>query len=172
MKKPIESRMAQSSEFIGIAILVVAIVLISIITRMQAAGSMASRAESILKGFRIAGVSTTAAAIPYSTISGIPLEELLGVYSCYGKETADYGAFKVNITNATRNIFDSIYGKNSWALILKEEGIDSYPLFLSSDEKSKSGEPGFSPYLSYDFRFPKPCKEGFKGAGILFAVSG
>ncbi|GEM_PF-5541726 len=164
---------AQSSEFIGIAVLVTAIVLIAIFTRMQLAGSMTSRAESLLKGFRIAGISTTGSVIPYVTINGIPIEELIGVYSCYGNETVDYGnGIKISIPENIRITFDKIYGKDGWALFLKKDAEkNSYPLFLSSTEKSGEGKPSFSPYISYDFRFPKPCSPGAKGSGVLFVVS-
>jgi len=173
------SRKAQSSEFIGIAVLVSAIVLIAIFSRMESASSMVFRAEEIMHNMRISGAAATVFSIPYTTARdrsgnslGIPLEELLGVYSCYGSEVVNYGNGHINMTELLRSTLDSIYGRDGWALLLQNQSANSKPLFLTSSVKSEDGTPEFSPYLSYDFRFPKPCLPGDDEAGILFVVTG
>jgi hypothetical protein len=170
---------AQSSEFIGIAILVSSIVLIAIFSRMESSASMVSKAESIMRNMRVSGISATGFSLPYITAKdksgdslGIPLEELFGVYSCYGNEAVNYGNGEINISSLVRTSLDSIYGRDGWALMLQNQSGNSKMLFLTSSIKSESGEPSFSPYLSYDFRFPKPCIPGQKEAGVLFVVAG
>jgi hypothetical protein len=170
---------AQSSEFIGIAVLVASIVLIAIFSRMESASSMVSRAESIMRNMRVSGIAATGFSLPYITAKdksgtslGIPLEELFGVYSCYGSEVVNYGNGDINISSLVTTSLDSIYGKEGWALLLQNQSGNSKTLFLTSSIKSESGAPSFSPYLSYDFRFPKPCLPGEKEAGVLFVVAG
>jgi hypothetical protein len=178
LKTEMHSKKAQSAEFIGIAVLVTSIVLIAIFSRMQSAGSMLSRAETVLRGFRVSGISTTGAVMPYVTAKdssgnslGVPIEELMGVYSCYGAEKANYGNGEINITTTLRESMDSVYGKEAWALILKNESDNSKPLFLTSSQKANEGLPQFSPYISYDFVFSRPCKRSSKEAGVLFVLT-
>jgi len=172
-------RKAQSSEFIGIAVLVASIVLIAIFSRMESASSMVSRAETIMRSMRISGVAATGFSLPYITAKdkygnslGIPMEELFGVYSCYGTEVVNYGNGDINISSVVRTSLDSIYEKGGWALLLQNQSGNSKTLFLTSSVNSESGSPAFSPYISYDFRFPKPCMPGENEAGVLFVVTG
>ena len=165
------NKKAQAAEFIGIAVLVVALVIIMIFSRMETAGSLVSRMESTLKEFRIGSVTTTGSVIPYVTVNGVPIEELIGDYSCYGKEEVDYGNGKINITEELRKNFNSIYGENTWALLLKKDSEkNSFPLFLTSSIKKETGLPSFDSYIAYDFRFAKPCRLS-KGKGILFVIA-
>ena len=170
---------AQSSEFIGIAVLVSAIVLIAIFSRMESSASMVSRAESVMRNTRLSGVTTTGSALPYITAKdssgnslGIPIDELFGVYSCYGKESVNYGNGEINIISVIRSSLDGIYGKDSWALLLKNDSANSRPVFITSSAQLSSGSPSFSPYITYDFRFPKPCSAGTKESGVLFVIAG
>ncbi|MEM0231216.1 MAG: hypothetical protein QXW00_00330 [Candidatus Woesearchaeota archaeon] len=170
---------AQSSEFVGIIVLVATIVLIAIFVRMQTSASVLNRAEAILRDMRVSGVASTGFSFPYITAKdaagnslGIPIEELLGVYSCYGVETANYGNGQINIIQSLRAMLDSTYGKNAWALILKSDSQGSKPLFLTSSLISESGTPEFTEYVSYDFRFPRPCSSGSYERGALLVIAG
>jgi hypothetical protein len=140
---------------------------------------MVSRAESVMRNTRLSGVTTTGSALPYITAKdssgtslGIPIDELFGVYSCYGKEKVNYGNGEINIVSVIRSSLDGIYGKEGWALLLKNDSTSSKQVFITSSVKSDSGTPSFSPYMTYDFRFPKPCSAGTKESGVLFVIAG
>jgi hypothetical protein len=159
-------RKAQISEIITIVIILLVLLIFTVMSRLSLLESSVSRAENTAAKAKISGISTTGSVLPYITVKGIPLEELIGVYSCYGDQEINYGNGKIDIVLEIISAFDAIYGRNKWAVSI----IGDNSVFIDSEGVSDREIPDFKNFISYDFVYPKPCKVGEKASGILFVV--
>ncbi|MBD3203080.1 hypothetical protein GF327_02200 [Candidatus Woesearchaeota archaeon] len=166
---------AQSSEFIGVVLLVVVLVIILLFSKIRSAGTNVEKTKESIDDFNKIYVATSVTKFPYITEKGIPLNELIGVYICYTITNADYGRNigSIDIIDSIIKQLDRIYEKNNWKLELNSiacitsTGLEGPPV---SSEKTCSPFPG-KEYTMYTFMFPLPCKIN-TGIGKIYITTG
>lgn len=160
------------SELIGMILLVLAVVLFAIFNKLSSTQAFIRTGELLSETFKESFVSTSVQTSFYNTVKGIPLDELLGNYVCYGKTESDYGNGTKLYVNATlRNQFDTYHGKGKWALAVDKSDVSEGFYMDSNDFKPEFSLPDKSNYISYQFFFPLPCLPGKQSDGFMFVFN-
>ncbi|MBU0757985.1 MAG: hypothetical protein KKF44_07985 [Nanoarchaeota archaeon] len=125
--------------FIAIIILVVVLVLYIILSKQDSMKTDIVLGEASVGESIEEYMSISTNSIPYSTINGIPFEELFGVYMCYGEAFASYGeGYEYNIYEIIRSRFDEMYGKGTWSIVFSEVSLGKGPVLSVVVDSSPS----------------------------------
>lgn len=154
---------AQISEFIGIAILVLALTIFLLYNGVSSAESGLASSKRVIEISKVSNLNTGGATFPLVTSGGIPIADLLDFAVCYNVKKADYEAFSIDIDKEVEETLDSFYGKGNWMLSIESEDLKlcfSPDLFF--EECSIKGD-----YLSYEFLLPLSCSYDY-AEGFLF----
>ncbi|TAL57676.1 MAG: hypothetical protein EPN86_01570 [Nanoarchaeota archaeon] len=114
------------AEYIGMALLVLAIVIFAILSRLGSQGSFTDQTQIFSSETQENYVDVNAQTVLYSTAAGIPLSELIGDFTCYGNETPDYGTGKISLVDEIRQRLDNYYGKGRWMLSVNSTTASKY----------------------------------------------
>ena len=162
---------AQTVEFIGIALLVLALVIFMLFSRIGATKSAIDKAEMLASNYEQLSLSKGSLILVKTTYNGRSILSLIGDYACYGNEIADYGDwYTINITEAFINTLDPAYGADYYAIeifaieALSEESFCYHKGFYP-------GECEFSEDLkmnTYSLAFPLPCQRGNFSTAIFY----
>jgi hypothetical protein len=126
--KIIKSKKIQASVYIGIVLLISLLVLFQLIFKLRSAEVTIAKTESVTRDYEEDFLFLSTVVAPYSTTKKVSLEELMGVYVCYGNDTIDYGnGLTWNFVEMSRNKFNEIFGKNHWILQLYIEEFTKPP---------------------------------------------
>ncbi|HLD19621.1 MAG TPA: hypothetical protein VJB90_06475 [Candidatus Nanoarchaeia archaeon] len=113
-------------EYIGMALLVLAILIFAILSRLGSQGSYATQTGIIGGELEESYVNVNIQTVLYSTTDGIPLSEIIGDYICYGDKNPDYGKGQINLETEIRSRLDEYYGKGRWLLYVNSSSTTSY----------------------------------------------
>jgi len=150
---------AQAEQFIGIAILVIALIGFVVYTKISGVQRAASTTVSISSEFKKEAVLISISSVPYITINMIPLDQLWGAYSCTGNDTIDYGSFRINVSSETNKKMDYLFGKGNWKIDLNGPKVLSMHTGYIASENQQV----------YDFLFSIPCDNTTIGRGKIYA---
>jgi hypothetical protein len=156
------------SDFLGIILLVIVLVLILVFNRMRSIGSNMMQTDSSIKDTQNIFYSNAAVKFLYVTEKGITNAELLGSYACYGERIISYGPYlgDIDAVNAVKNTLDNMIGKDAWKLEIAL-GTNNV-CFMSDGVISEGSCTSFGKdYVSYFFIFPLPCKREFGSGKII-----
>lgn len=159
----IKNKKAQTPEFIGIILLIIVLAIFAMFARVNTSSVYVRESQESLQEYQTNRFLLISKVFPYITANTIPVEQLLGVYICYGNETVNYGFGEINITLEIRNILDQAVGEDMWALQIGENTC-----FKSkTKQQGKCTLPSGKPFKAHEFAFGLPCKVEI-GRGILF----
>ncbi|MFH1591517.1 MAG: hypothetical protein ABIC95_06345 [archaeon] len=157
---------AQMQEFIGIVLLILALVMFVMFDRVSSTDSALSRAESIAEGRGRGNIWAGANIMLYSTLEGVMLINLLGDHVCKNVTEVTYGRNRnINISNFLMTVLTAYYGEGHWSFELRSvNGTKCYNpgLFHRS-----CAFPDELDYRAYDITHPMPCTRSF-GEGTLY----
>ena len=131
--------------------------------RVDTSSIYVRESQESLREYQINRFLLISKVFPYITANNVPIDQLLGVYMCYGKETVDYGLGEINIPEEIRNILDQAIGEDMWALqigentCVKSRTIEQNPCKMASNKQFKA----------HEFAFGLPCMVKVE-RGILF----
>ncbi len=108
------------------ALLVLAIVIFAILSRLGTQGSFAEQTGILGREQTENYVNVNIQTVLYSTAKGIPLSELIGDYMCYGDNNPDYGTGKINLENEIRTRLNNYYGKDKWILYVNATSTTTF----------------------------------------------
>ena len=149
----IKHKKAQTPEFIGIILLIIVLAIFTMFARVNTSSLYVRESQESLTEYQTNRFLLISKVFPYITANNIPIEQLLGVYICYGNETVNYGLGEINITLEIRNILDLAIGENMWALqignntCIKSKTKEQGQCMLASNKRFKANE----------FAFGLPC---------------
>ncbi len=135
---------AQTAEFLSIALLMLIITIFALTSRFSHMGKEISETKGVITNVKTSNIQLVSQVLPFSTIKGIPVEELFGDLSCYGKRKVNYSNdpdvdINIDIFNELRRKLDALYGKDNWAIYL-ETGEVSFPKVYFYYDNSDSME--------------------------------
>jgi len=173
-------KQGQLAEFFGIIILIVALVMVGLFSYVQKSTGVIERIESSFKDIRTMEISMTAnlfgrlsaTTIDNKDMTGITMIDLIGVYSCYNNETANYTSYVFNISDNIRKNMDYYYGENNW--VLEIENINQQRQEYFTSHSLNDSLPTLGEYFSsYDFIYPLPCMNvavdtNWVGRGVMY----
>jgi hypothetical protein len=159
------NKKAQASEYIGIVILVLVVVTFALFGNVGTAGLFERESYKMVGEYQLHRFLIVSKIFPQITVNRIPIEQLLGVYACYGDDTVDYGAWEVEISKEITEVLDIAIGNGLWSLQISDstcitsDSITQLQCTLSTDKA----------YMSHEFMFALPCKPAIERA-VLFVV--
>ncbi|MBI4439199.1 hypothetical protein HY640_04665 [Candidatus Woesearchaeota archaeon] len=116
---------AQIEQSLGITLLIVALLIVLILNSASRSSLFQKEAATALEKTETNLISTATLTSSYATDKGIPVDELLGVYMCYGEKEARYGeALKVDTFSEIRSILDKTYGKDNWLIEMQAKNFE------------------------------------------------
>lgn len=151
-------RKAQTSEFIGIVLLIIALSFVLLFNKLGSGRDKIMRTQTAIGDFEHIYTSASITKFPYITEQGVSLSELFGILICYNKVSENFGMDNegneiwINIEKTTQDNLNSLYGRGKWKLEVNEYCIESSG--LSSEECSYPEQD----YTIYDFLIPLPCR--------------
>lgn len=148
-----KNKKAQTPEFIGIILLIIVLAIFAMFARVNTSSIYVRESQESLREYQTNRFLLTAKIFPYITANNVPIEQLLGVYMCYGNETVNYGLGEVNITLEIRDILDQAVGEDMWALQIG----DNTCVKSKTKEQGKCIMPSDRPFKAHEFAFGLPC---------------
>ena len=146
---------SQMSEFISIALMITALVIFMMFSRMSSMGNKLKRTEFTMDNYKSAYILTTTTIIPFITINGVRVSNLIGTYICYKNATIKVDTSRETyFFQAIREKFNEVYGLNMWALNINKQlcitstSINPGKCYISSEKE----------FFVYNLNVPKPCK--------------
>jgi hypothetical protein len=158
------NKKAQGSEFIGMVMLVVILVIILLFFKVNLEREKVINTEYEIKQFKNIFITSSVTKFPYITEKGVSINELMGDYVCYRKEEVYYGPKigQINIVEIIRRTLNQTFGPNNWKLELNESvcitSKNRLGYWLPDTTKVKCTPFSDKEYVNYEFLFPLPCK--------------
>ncbi|MFH0876104.1 MAG: hypothetical protein V1859_09280 [archaeon] len=163
------SKKAQSSEFMGIILLVVILVVILLFSRLYSGGKIVSETQRTVEDSNSLFINTGTSKFQFVTEKGVSMNELMGTYSCYGDDISYYGPGigYINIFSALRKTLNNYFMETKWKL-----EIDEKACLTSTDQTrvlGKCSPPTGKEYVSFEFFFSLPCRQEV-GKGKIYVI--
>ena len=135
------NKKSQASEFLAVALLITGVTIFALMSQLSNVGREASETTGIMTSIKTSDVQLVSVILPYTTDKGIPVAELLGDLSCYGKQEVKYSNVSgvdltINITEELRKRLDALYGKDNWVLYLDSGQVITPKLYFYYDASS------------------------------------
>ena len=159
----IANKKAQTPEFIGIILLIIVLAIFAMFARVDTSSIYVRESQESLREYQTNRFLLIAKVFPYITANNVPIEQLLGVYMCYGNETVDYGLGEINIISEIRQILDQAVGEDTWALQIGENTC----IKSKTKQQGKCTIPSDKPFKAHEFAFGLPCEVRIE-RGTLF----
>ncbi len=154
---------AQTSEYLGIIILVIVIAVFAMFGRIGRSSVAVEGSLESLREYQSNRFLLITKIFPHITIKNVPIEQLIGVYVCYDNETINYGTGDINLSKELSFVLDNSVGKHEWLLQIGESTcIDSGSL-----QHTKCHLPPTRDIMSHEFVFSLPCDLDFERATLF-----
>ena len=156
----------QTSEFIGITLLVIVLVIILMFSKLNQGRSRLIRTEDSVSEFKNIFIATSVTKFPYITDKGVSINEMMGAFMCYKQEKVDYGELgEIEVIDFPRQQLNELYGEGNWRLELDGSYcIDSESLKPEKCDFFKKE------YVTYEFYFALPCKIAINYGKIYLSI--
>ncbi|MFH1398709.1 MAG: hypothetical protein ABIG95_01200 [Candidatus Woesearchaeota archaeon] len=151
---------AQAMEFIGIIMLLVVVAVFALFSRVTSSSQFVEQSEEALSQYQQYRFALISKVFPYITMGNIPVEQLLGVYMCYGNKTTDYGMGKIDIISNITWVMDTALDQE-WQIQVGNKCLKAGTI-LEESCKLPSAE-----LMSQSFVFKLPCNNSFARAVIM-----
>ena len=156
----------QTSEFIGITLLVIVLVFILLFSKLSQGRNRLIRTEGSVSEFKNMFIATSVTKFPYITNKGVSINEMMGAFMCYKQEKVDYGSLgEIEVIAFPREQLDELYGNGNWKLELDESYcLDSNVLIPEKCDFFKKE------FITYEFYFSLPCKVEISYGKIYLSI--
>ncbi|MBN1156507.1 hypothetical protein JXA85_02750 [Candidatus Woesearchaeota archaeon] len=161
-------RKAQMSEFLGIMMMVIVIVLFVVFNKLSMTSAQVQKAEEMGSDFENKNMWQGTNVLMMAKVDGMHMSELIGIMVCHNNDVLSLSENqKINISKLIIITLDDYYGESRWSLEMHESdniGCISSQGY-SIDERCSL--PEYNDVKSFNFLFPLTCEINY-GEGVIY----